>query len=115
MDIHRIVTQGEPINEVIVTEGNDFDLVLELYDDRGDAFTDVQGARIILMMAQGSFVRWTGDVASITSGVATIPVPADQTTEPGDYNCKLRIYDDSATPDTYLTIGEFRFLIEEAT
>jgi hypothetical protein len=115
MDIHRIVTQGEPINEVIVTEGNEFNLILELYDDQGNAFTDGLGAGIILMMSDGSYLRWTGDVVSISGGEATIAIDETVTADPGDYICKLRMYDDGATPDSYLTIGEFRLLVKEAT
>lgn len=114
MDIHRIVTQGEPIPEVVVTEGDEFDLVLELYDDRGEAFTDGLGARVFLIMAEGSYTRWTADVSAVASGIATINFPSDATAEPGDYTCSLAMYDDAGTPDTYLTIGEFRFLVQEA-
>ena len=113
MDINRIVTQGEPINEVIVTEGDEFDLVLELYDDLGNAFPDGAGAGIILTMLEDSYIRWTGDVAVVGSGEVTIPVDETVTAEPGDYICKLRMYDNGATPDGFLTVGEFRLLIEE--
>jgi len=115
MNIHRIVTQGQPINEVIVTEGDEFDLVLELYDDQGNAFTDGMGAGVVLMMSEGSYTRWTGDVVSVSGGEVTIPVDDVVTADPGDYVCKLRMYDDGATPDTYLTICEFRMLVKEAT
>ena len=115
MNIHRIATQGEPINEVIVTEGDEFNLVLELYDDQGEVYSDGLGVRIFLMMSEGSYTRWTGDVSVVSDGEAIIVFPAEATAEPGDYICKLIVYDDAATPDSYLTIGQFRFLVQEAT
>lgn len=115
MDIHRIVTQGEPINEVIVTEGDEFDLVLELYDDQGNSFSDGFAAGLLIMMGEGSYTRWTGDVVSVSAGEVTIPFDETATEQPGDYVCRLRIYDSAATPDSYLTIGQFRLLIKEAS
>lgn len=115
MDIHRTVTQGENITDVVVTEGNEFDLVMEVYDDQGAAFEDGLGCGIIVRMSEGSYARWTATVTAVADGEVTINFPSEATDEPGEYICELKLYDSAATPDTYLTIGYFNFIVQEIT
>ncbi len=113
MEIHRIATQGETINEVIVTEDDEFDLVLTVYDDEGAALTDGQGILCIVTMSDGSYARWTSSQGIVSAGEATVSFDSNATIEPGDYICRVAVWDDAATPEAQLVMGEFKFVVQE--
>ena len=114
MNINRVVTQNEPINEIIVYEDNEFNLLLELFDDLGAEFADGVFIRVIMSLRTGSYERWTSGIVTVSSGVATIEFDSDSTSEAGDYTCNIEVVDDATTVTTNLTVGTFRFLVEEA-
>lgn len=115
MDINRTITQGEPINDIIIYENDIFDFVMTLFDDLGAAMADALEVQIIGMMEPGSNVRFTSGTVVISNGIATVPFPVTFTSVKGDYRCKIKVANDISDPTSLLTVGTFRLLIREAT